>query len=76
MKKQKVEENFRDKFEEFEYKSSLDESSIKDSRRIKPNSDKDNLKVVKKWGNNIYEGLGDDNRGVQLGDENHNFKLV
>lgn len=49
MKKPREEANFGDKFEELEYESSLHESSIKDSSFVKPNSDKNNLKMVKKW---------------------------
>lgn len=35
MKKQKIEENFRNRFKELEYKSSSDESSIKNSSHVK-----------------------------------------
>lgn len=56
--------------------SSSDESSIEDSSLVEPSSDEDNPEVVKKRGDNTSKGLGDEDGGVQLGDEERSFKPV
>ena len=74
LKKQSEEEDFWDEFEELRSESSSDESSIEDSSLVEPSSDEDNPEMVKKRGGNTSEGLGDEDGGVQLGDEERSFK--
>ncbi len=76
LRKQREEEDFWDELEEFQSESSSDESNIKDSSFDEPSSDEDNVEVDKKQGDNIHVRLGDQDRGVQLGDKERSFRPV
>ena len=76
LRKQREEEDFWDELEELQSESSSDEANIKDSSLDKPSSDKDNVEVDTKWRDNIYEGLGDQDGGAQLGDKDCSFRPV
>lgn len=64
LRKQKERKNFWDEFEELQLESGSDKLNIEDSSLNKPRFDKDNMKVDKKQGDNIYERLGDQDGGI------------
>ena len=76
LRKQREEEDFWDELEEFQSEPSSNESNIEDSSLDEPSSDKDNLEVNNKWGDNTYEWLGDQDGGVQLRVEERSFRPV
>ena len=76
LRKQREEEDFWDELEELQSESSLDESNTEDSSLDEPSSDEDNVEVDNKLGDNTYEGLGDQDGGVQVGDKERSFRPV
>ena len=69
LRRQREEEDFWDEYEDLSVDSRCDESSPNES-----NSDEEELVVGGGRGDNIQEGLGDCDGGVQLESEEQSFK--
>ena len=73
MRKQREEEDFCDEHEDFQLESSSDESRFDKSSLDGKSADEENLEVDNGRGDNT-QGLGDNDGGVQLEDENSIFR--
>ena len=76
MRRQREEEDYWDEYEDFSLDSSSEESDGNESSPDQPSSDGEEEKVIEdsKRGEDIREGLGDDEGGVQLEIEERIFE--
>ena len=70
LRRQKEEEDYWGEYENFSLNSSSEESNGNDSRPDQPSSDEEKEEVIE----DIHEGLGDDEGGVQLEIEKRTFE--
>lgn len=69
-------EDFWDKYKKLLSEFSLDKSNFQDFSLDKRSSEEKSQKANNKRRNNIYEGLGDHNNGVQLGIKESSFTYI
>ena len=76
LRKQREEEDFWDEYEGLRSESSSDESRFDECSLDERSTDEESLEVDNRKGDNTQEGLGDNNGGVQLEDEDPIFRPV
>ena len=76
LRKQREEEDFWDEHEDLRSESSSDESRFDECSLDEQSADEESLEVDNGRGDNTQEGLGDNDGGVQLEDEDPIFRPV
>lgn len=66
MRKQRREKDFWKEYKDFQLKSSFDKLKFDNSSLDKQSTNEKSLEVNNKKGDNILEGLGDNNEEIQL----------